>query len=35
MNGEPGLKPIARQFDIDHPLLVKWVRKFEFELGRY
>jgi transposase-like protein len=29
LNGEGGLKAIARQFDIHHPLLIKWVRKFE------
>ena len=29
LNGEGGLKAIARQFGIDHPLLIKWVRKFE------
>lgn len=28
LNGEGGLKAIARQFGIDHPLLIKWVRKF-------
>ena len=29
LNGEGGLKAIARQFGIHHPLLIKWVRKFE------
>jgi transposase len=29
LNGEGGLKAIARQFGIDHPLLIKWIRKFE------
>ena len=29
LNGEGGLKAIARQFEIHHPLLIKWVRKFE------
>ena len=29
LNGEGGLKALARQFGIHHPLLIKWIRKFE------
>ena len=29
LNGEGGLKAIARQFGICHPLVLKWARKFE------
>jgi transposase-like protein len=28
LNGEGGLKAIAREYGICHPLLIKWVRKF-------
>jgi transposase len=29
LNGEGGLKAIARQFGICHPLLILWTRKFQ------
>ena len=29
LNGEGGLKAIARRYGICHPLLILWVRKFE------
>ena len=29
LNGEGGLKAIAKQYGICHPLLILWIRKFE------